>query len=59
MVIAADTLHCLENRHQEDVCAPLLITDTGLLEIFSYIELVEFTAVESMDKRTRSLDPVS
>lgn len=52
MVIAADTLHCLENRHQEDVCAPLLITDTGLLEIFSYIELVEFTAVESVDKRT-------
>lgn len=36
----------------EDVCAPLLITDTGLLEIFSYIELVEFTAVESVDKRT-------
>lgn len=50
MVVAA-ILHCLENRHQEDVCAPLLNTDTGLLEIFSYIELVEFTAVESVDKR--------
>lgn len=52
MVIATDTLHCLENRHQEDVCAPLLNTDTGLLEIFSYTESVEFTAVESVYKRT-------
>ena len=50
MVIAA-TLHCLENRRQKVVCALLLNTDTGLLEIFSNIELVEFTAVESVDER--------
>lgn len=50
MFIAA-TLHCLETRYQKDVCALLLNADTGLLEIFSYIELVEFTAVESVDER--------
>lgn len=46
-VAIAATLHCLGNKHQKDVCAPSLNADTGLLELFSYIELVESTAVGS------------
>lgn len=36
----------------KDVCASLLNTDTGLLEIFSCIELVESTAAESVGRKT-------